>query len=145
MQLHPTDPDRSAAHAANCIARGLIGLDFWNEVGDLRKPLEGIDPKQKDYRLFQSEMAVGDLVLVQAHPYPFALVEVASDYVYVPNAKEELQVWFRHLRFVRNVRLYADYVKRPENWQKIVMTDTFSPLRSSDGLAYRLIESWAAK
>lgn len=140
MQLHPNDADRSVFYAATCITRGVIGLDFRTDVGDLREEHEPIEEGQRDYRLFENEMAVGDFVLVQTHHHPFALVEVASDYAYVPNAKDSYGVWFRHLRLIRNPIMYADFVTNPKAWQRIPMTDTIAPLRTEDGLAYRLIE-----
>lgn len=145
MQLHPDDANRSVLHAATCLTRGLIGLDFRTDVGDLRRSHHAIDESQKDYRLFENEMSVGDHVLIQAHHHPFALVEIASDYAYVPNAREAHGVWFRHLRLIRNTAFYADYVTNPKKWQRIPMTDTIAPLRSDDGIAYQLIEQWLLK
>jgi len=142
MQLHPDDAARSSFHAATCVTKGIIGLDFRKDVGDLRGGHGEIQVGQKDYRLFEAEMQVGDLVLIQTHHYPFALVEIASDYAYVPNAREAYGVWFRHLRLVRNASLYSDYITNPKNWQQITMTDTLAPLRSSDTVSYRLIEEW---
>lgn len=142
MQLHPDDRSSSARHAVSSVAKGLIGLDFRVDVGDLRAEHGPIEIGQKDYRLFEREMAVGDQVLVQAHHYPLALVEIASDYAYVPSAPAEFGVWFRHLRLVRDVRFYADYVTNPKNWQRIPMTDTIAPLRAEDGIAYQLIVKW---
>ncbi len=87
-------------------------------------------------------MSVGDLVLIQCHHYPFALVEIASDYSYVPNAREAFGVWFRHLRMIRNPSFYSDYVTNPKNWERIPMTDTIAPLRSEESKSFQLIEAW---
>lgn len=103
-----------------------------------------IQTGQKDYRLFLDEMRVGDHVLIQSHHYPFALVEVASEYMYVPNAPEAFGVWFRHLRAIRNPRFYADWITNPKSWERIPMTDTIAPLRDSAGQTYKLIDRWLA-
>lgn len=144
MQLHPGRASESARYAATCVARGFIGLDFRADVGDLRTGDNAIISGQKDYKLFFSEMRVGDLVLIQSHHYPFALVEVASDYLYLSNAPETLGVWFRHLRAISAPRFYADWVTNPKSWERIPMTDTIAPLRDPTGSTYRLIERWAS-
>ncbi len=144
MQLHPDDPGNSVRHAISSISRGLIGLDFRADVGDLRNRPETIEVGQKDYRLFEREMVVGDRVLVQSHHHPLALVEIASDYAYVPDARESLGVWFRHLRLIRNTSYYADYITNPNEWTRIPMTDTIAPLRSEGGIAYQLIQKWVS-
>jgi len=142
MQLHPDFGARSVEYAASCITRGIIGLDFNSDIGDLRGTPCTIPDGQKGYRLFESEMEVGDHVLVQSHHYPLALVEIASDYAYIPNSKEAFGIWCRHIRMVRNTSFYADYVTNPLNWERIPMTDTISPLRDSDGKAFQLIDTW---
>ena len=124
MQLHPGDSSRSAYYALKSILRGMIGLDFRTDVGDLRNPTGSIETNQLDYRLFESEMKPGDLVLVMAHHIPLALVEISSDYVYIPTAREDFDVWFRHIRFVKNIRLYADWISNPKD---IVAILSFSP------------------
>jgi len=91
-------------------------------------------------------MHVGDPVLIEVHNYPFALVEIAGDYVYASDEmRTRLGVWFRHLRLVMNVRYYADFETNPKDWESIPMPATIMPLLSEDGHAYALIERWSQR
>lgn len=89
-------------------------------------------------------MKVGDTVLVIAHHFPFALATIAGDYNYIRFPAPEIGVWFRHFRRVKDVRYYGDLETNAHNWNKIVMTDTISPLRDPSSKSYRLIVKWAA-
>ncbi|MFM9872609.1 MAG: hypothetical protein ACKVQS_03975 [Fimbriimonadaceae bacterium] len=142
MQLHPGDSNNASKHTLNCLSKGIVGFDFFDDIGNLRGEHGTIDEKQKDYLKFEDEMVPGDHILVISHHFPFALVEVSSDYVYVPNAKEDLGVWFRHLRFVKVCQFYADYCTNAKSWEVTKMTDTISPLRDVNSKSYRLIEDW---
>jgi len=145
MQLHPSDPAHAVAHTIKSIGLGYIGLDFANPPGDLTDvPREAIDKTQRDYWDFAHTMQVGDTVLVVAHHYPCALVEVIGEYNYIRRPKDELGVWFRHLRRVKVLGFYADYITNPAAWEQTTMTDTISVLKSSDGVSYQLIERWRA-
>ncbi|HEY1746903.1 MAG TPA: hypothetical protein VGG11_09100 [Xanthobacteraceae bacterium] len=81
MQVHPASPDDAVAHTIESLAAGYIGLDFATGVGDLLETQRASLPSnQKDYWAFAHEMREGDLVLVVAHHFPFALVRVAGPY-----------------------------------------------------------------
>ncbi len=82
-------------------------------------------------------------MLVIAHHYPCALVEVSGQYNYIRHPKEELGVWFRHLRRIRILAYYADYEKNPKKWERTTMTDTISELKTKSSTSYELIERWA--
>lgn len=145
MQLHPSDSKRAVAHSMKSLGLGYIGLDFANPPGDLTDvAVHQIDRTQRDYWEFAHTMQVGDLVLVIAHHYPCALVEVRCDYNYIRNPEHEIGVWFRHFRRVKVLGYYADYNINPATWEKTIMTDTISVLHSSDGISYQLIERWKA-
>mgnify|MGYP001569838680 CR=1 FL=1 len=74
MQLHPADPEESTKCCVESLAAGFVGLDFAKDTGDLRKADQNDLPiGQRDYRSFATNMRVGDLVLVMAHHFPFAL------------------------------------------------------------------------
>ncbi len=140
--MHPDDSARSVAHAVNCISRGFVGLDFREDVGDLRARKEPIPAGQADYVAMLEKMGVGDVILIQAHHRPLALVRVSGDYFYHPDAKELFRVWCRHLRPIRLISYYADYQTNPAGWSKITMTDTIAQLKDANGMAYNLIEKW---
>ena len=143
MQLHPSEPGESVRHCVESLAAGYIGLDFAEDIGDLTAtPKSALPEQQKDYWAFGHEMVEGDRVLVIAHHFPFALVRVAGAYNFIRTIAPEIGVWFRHFRKVDEVKYYADYVTNAASWQRIQMTDTISPLRSSDSLSYRLIADW---
>ena len=101
-----------------------------------------LSKKQLDYWAFAHEMKEGDPVLVIAHHFPLALVQVSGPYNYIRRIAPEIGVWFRHFRSVKDVRYYADFKTNAKEWPKITMTDTISPLRDPETLSYRLIEEW---
>lgn len=144
MQLHPSDPQRAAMHAADSLAAGFIGLDFGDDPGDLTLLKPGPLPKgvlPHDVT-FAAKMAVGDKVLVIVHHFPFALATVDGDYNYIRVAAPELRVWFRHFRRVRDVRFYADLVTHAHHWKMIKMTGTVQILTDPRSASYKLIEDW---
>jgi len=141
MQLHPGDSARATEHACRSLCAGFIGLDFVTEAGDLLSDASReIDPGQRDYHAFATRMEVGDRVLIMAHHFPVAVCTVAGEYNYIRHTAEELGIWFRHFRRVSDVVFYGDAVTNANSWQRIVMTDTISPLHDPASLSYRLIE-----
>ena len=145
MQLHPDQSGMSIRHCVESLTAGYIGLDFASgaAVGDLlTADQKDLPNNQKDYWLFAHEMAKEDVVLIMAHHFPFALAIVYGSYNYMRHPSPEIGVWFRHFREVRDIRYYGDYVKTAHNWQRITMTNTISPLRSSNSESYKLIEEW---
>jgi len=146
MQLHPSDSGRAVAHTMKSLGLGYIGLDFQNPQGDLTDiKREDIDATQRDYWEFAHVMDKGDKVLIVAHHYPCALVEVSGEYNYIRRPEEELGIWFRHLRRVKVVGYYADFVTQPSAWEQTTMTDTISILKAIDGVSYMLIERWLSQ
>ena len=145
MQLHPSDSGRAVAHSMKSIGLGYIGLDFQNPPGDLTDvSRDDISATQRDYWEFAHVMKEGDKVLIVAHHYPCALVEVTGEYNYIRRPQEELGVWFRHFRGVRVLGYYADFKTNPSSWEQTTMTDTISILKSQDGVSYQLIQRWIA-
>ena len=143
MQLHPSESDRSVAHAMRSIGLGYIGLDFADPPGDLTDvPRDSIPGSQRDYWEFAHVMAEGDVVLIVAHHYPCALVRVTGGYNYIRDPAPEIGVWFRHFRRVEVLGCYADFVTHPMEWEKTTMTDTISILHTKTGKSYELIERW---
>ena len=112
MQLHPADPDHAVKYCIESLASGYIGLDFSEDVGDLTHiHQEQLRSSEQDYWLFSHEMRRGDIVLIMAHHFPFALVEVAGGYNYIRRKDKRLGLWFRHFRKIDNARYYADYFR----------------------------------
>lgn len=143
MQVHPAEPQKAMEHAVRSLSQGFIGLDFGEDVGDLRlKDPEELPIGCRDYCDFARRMKIGDKVLVVVHHYPFALARVASDYHYITEPVPEIGVWFRHFRRVGRVRYFADHVTNPKQWQKLVMTDTISVLKDRESMSYRVIAEW---
>lgn len=87
-------------------------------------------------------MDIGDRVLLFSHHYPFALVRVAGPYNYIRSKAPEIGVWFRHFRAVDDVRYYGDFETNVEEWEKIVMTATITPLREPNTASFELIQKW---
>ena len=144
MQLHPNDNKRAVANSMKSLGLGYIGLDFADPPGDLTEVARGTLPTaQRDYWDFAHKMKEGDKVLVVAHHYPCALVEVSGQYNYIRHPQEELGVWFRHLRRIRILGYYADFEKNPKKWERTTMTDTISELKTKSSASYELIERWA--
>ncbi|MBB4126714.1 hypothetical protein GGR77_002004 [Xanthomonas translucens] len=142
MQLHPNEPAQAVSYVAKALGLGFIGLDFADPPGDLTDvDPSAIEKTQRDYWDFAHKMAIGDVVLVSAHHYPFALVEVTGHYNYI-RSPEELEVWFRHFRRVSVLGYYADLVTNPKNWEKITMTDTISILNDPKSKSFQLISFW---
>ena len=67
---------------------------------------------------------------------------MTGDYNYIRRPKEELDIWFRHLRRVSVLGYYADYQTNPAQWEQTRMTDTISSLKTTDGISYQIIERW---
>ena len=144
MQLHPSSSEEAVAHTVRSLAAGYIGLGFAAEVGDLLTTEQSaLPPNQRDYWEFAHEMREGDLVLIVAHHFPFALARIAGPYNYIRSHDSNLGVWFRHFRHVDGVRYYADFRTNAREWERTVMTDTISVLRQTDSISYRLIDEWS--
>lgn len=58
---------------------------------------------------------MGDVVLIMAHNFPFALVTVSGDYNYIRTPDPEIGVWFRHFRRIIYSRAGAS-ARRPRDW-----------------------------
>jgi hypothetical protein len=143
MQLHPDDAGGATRHAVESLASGFLGLDFVADPGDLTKAATSALPVgQRDCMGFAVGMSVGDTVLIVVHHFPFALATIAGDYNYIRCPEPELGVWFRHFRRVSDVKYYADWVTNAHDWQRLVMTDTFSILNDPNSQSYRLIQDW---
>jgi len=143
MQLHPAQPEEAVKHSITCLSSGYVGLDFGKDVGDLLL-LEKADlpTGQTDYWDFAHTMHEGDLVLIIAHHFPFALAKIAGPYNYISRPQPHLGVWFRHFRSVKEIRYYADWITNAHGWQQLKMTDTISSLRDPSSMSYAFIEEW---
>ncbi|MDC0294652.1 hypothetical protein OAK98_04575 [Mariniblastus sp.] len=145
MQLHPYRSEGSVRHAAESLNAGFIGLGFAHHIGDLHTvEKETLPDRQRNYWAFAHEMEIGDIVLVMARNFPFAICTVSGDYNYIREPVSELGVWFRHFRPVIDVSYYADVYINPHEWHRITMTGTIDPLRSRDSQSRRLIDEWLA-
>ena len=142
MQLHPERIDRARDLALESLERGYVGLDFRGKVGNLSVSHDGTEKGQRPYRLIQSEMAVGDLVLIQVGEEPLALAEVEGDYEFEPDPKNARGVWFRHMRKVGNVRYYDVYIQSGATRERLPLRPALQAVRRTDQPAYRLIERW---
>lgn len=143
MQLHPDESGEAVKHTVESLAAGYIGLDFRETVGDLTTIEQDTLPEtQRKYWQFAHGMQEGDYVLIITHHFPFALVRIAGPYNYIKTPVGEIGVWFRHFRKVDNVRYYSDHKTNALEWERTTMTDTISPLHTTDGISYRLIENW---
>lgn len=143
MQLHPAESGKAMAHAVQSVSAGFIGLDFYEDPGDLTKVRQDAIPQgQRDYWDFANKMAKGDAVLIVVHNFPFALVTVDGDYNYIRTPDPKIGVWFRHFRAIKNPRYYADRVTNAHNWEDLTMTDAISILNDSESKSYKLIKSW---
>lgn len=143
MQLHPADPAESTKCCVESLVAGFVGLDFARDTGDLRKTqLIDLPQGQRDYRHFATKMRIGDVVLIMAHHFPFALARVSGDYNYIAKADPKLGIWFRHFRQIEDVRYYADWKKNAKKWPHIVMTDAISTLKTESTQSLKLIRQW---
>ena len=143
MQLHPSEAELSVKHAITSLAAGYIGLDFGKDLGDLHLlKREELPDGQRDYWDFAHVMKQGDLVLVVAHHFPFALAKVAGPYSYISHALPHIGVWFRHFRAVRDISYYGDWITNAHKWRPLKMTDTISPLHDTTSQSYMLIDEW---
>ena len=145
MQLHPSDRARATMHTVQALARGLIGLGFDQEPGDLLRlspqpPLPtGVGPQEFS---FATKMARRDKVLVIVHNFPFALATVDSDYNYT-SAPDGLGVWFRHFRRVCDVKYFADHELNANSWPRgLGFAGTIQILTDPTAPTYQLIENW---
>ena len=144
MQLHPDDAQYSSSYAYESIGKGFIGLGFATEVGDLlTNQSENILDRQKSYRVFATEMSIGDKVLIMSHHIPLAVVTISSDYNYIRSPLQKLGVWFNHFREIdTNLTIYySDYQTNIKNWESIPMTNTVSSLKNASSKSYQLIET----
>lgn len=147
MQLHPSDSAYAMRYAVESTAAGFIGLDFREDRGDMRLiAAADLQLNERDYTQFL-KMESGDLVLVMVHHYPFALVAADGEYNYIRNPDPALGVWFRHFRRIDRTRTvyFADFQTNAQEWSRITMTDTISPLHTTDTKSYQLIKVMAAR
>jgi hypothetical protein len=143
MQLHPSESFHAIQHITQSLTAGFIGLDFAGDVPDLTTvERDSLPPTQEIYYDFAHTMGVGDHVLVFAHHFPFALVEVAGNYNYIREHVPEIGVWFRHFRRVTDVRYYGDFETDARSWERIPMTGTIGALVKPESASWRLIERW---
>ena len=143
MQLHPDAPGGAIKHTVESLSAGYIGLDFAEDVADLKTIAQVQLPEtQRNYWGFAHEMNVGDRILLFAHHFPFALARVSGEYNYVRAPVPELGVWFRHFRAVDDVRYYGDFNTNARNWKPLTMTATITPLRERTSESFLLIEEW---
>jgi len=109
MQLHPARPSEAVKHSITSLGAGYIGLDFGQDVGDLLLlKMNELPTGQHDYWHFAHTMKKGDIVLIIAHHFPFALARIAGPFNYISHAHPHIGVWFRHFRAVDRVTYYAD-------------------------------------
>jgi hypothetical protein len=143
MQLHPNEPEGAIWHTVQSLSAGYIGLDFSIDVPDmLTIRQEGLPENQRNYWAFAHEMAIDDRVLLFTHHFPFALARVRGPYNYIRVIAPEIGVWFRHFRKVEDVRYYGDLATNAQDWERITMTATITPLRETDTASFQLIERW---
>jgi hypothetical protein len=143
MQLHPSESNDAIKYTVESLSAGYVGLDFAGDVPDLLTVTKDALPEnQRSYWAFAHEMAVGDHILLFAHHFPFALVQVSGDYNYIRIRAPEIGVWFRHFRPVTEIRYYGDYATDARRWEPITMTATITPLRDPTSASYRLIDEW---
>ena len=144
MQMHPADSGNAVNHSVRCLSRGYIGLDFKDTVGDLTAGIDRseLPEGQHDYMDFATPMKVGDFVLIFAHHFPLALVNVTGDYNHIKEHDESLGIWCTHFRKIELLGYYADWVTNANNWDSIKMTDTISKLSTDTGKSYQLIDEW---
>ena len=141
MQLHPNDSSKAADYAVQSLAANFIGLDFKTNVGDLlMNENQNILSTQKDYKSFAKDMQKGDKVLIIVHHFPFAVVTIDGNYNYIRNVVPEIGVWFKHFRRVKDVIYYSDYKTNVKKWEKIIMTDTISILKTKTSKSFKLIK-----
>jgi hypothetical protein len=146
MQLHPDEAEGAIRHTVECLSAGYIGLDFAVDVPDLMTVTQdSLPPNQRNYWGFAHEMVLGDQVLLFAHHYPFALVEVAGEYNYIRARSQEIKVWCRHFRTIRDVRYFGDFVTNARSWEPLTMTATLTPLRDRGSSSFQLIERWLGR
>ncbi|MGH0037118.1 MAG: hypothetical protein ACQGVK_19005 [Myxococcota bacterium] len=145
MQLHPSERELATYHSIQSLAAGFIGLDFAEDVGDLRLCERNALPSHhRDYWDFAHTMKPDDLVLVIAHHFPLALARVTGDYNYISRTEREIGVWFRHFRRAETISHYADVVTDVRTWEQVRMTDTISILKDPSSKSRQLIDSWCA-
>jgi hypothetical protein len=142
MQVHPLGSDSPIKDTVESISAGYIGLDFSSNAPDLMTIPKGKLKSHKNYWAFAHEMKIGDRVLVFAHNFPLALVQIKGEYNYIRSIDPEIGVWFRHFREIDDVRYYWDYVESVNEWENIPMSGTIAPLRNPKSQSYRLIERW---
>lgn len=146
MQVHPNDAKSAMRHTVQSLAAGFIGLDFEEDVPDMKTiSQEQLPERERQYWAFAHEMDEGDHVLVFAHHYPVALVRIAGEYNYIRSEQSHIGIWFRHFRRVKDVKYFADFRTDARSWERITMTATITPLRDRDSASFRLIETWLAE
>jgi hypothetical protein len=149
MQLHPGNADQATRYAVQCLATGVVGFDYGEDPGDLvalngSRKSHNINPHEIE---FASENLIGDKVLVLVHHHPFALATIASDYYYLraktlAEREELFGVWCNHIRRVRDIRYYSDWVKDPNNWESFHKCPTIQKLVDPQSASYKPIQRW---
>ena len=142
MQLHPNEPRDSMFYTVQCLTHGYIGLDFGEEVGDLRTAdTSHLAQSEKLFVQIESSMKSGDIVLIMSHNKPFALVEVIGKYVYIDDYRK-LSVWCPHLRPVRVLDYYADWGGGTGHLTGREKSSTIQSIKKQDGKFYPFVHEW---
>jgi hypothetical protein len=143
MQLHPDESQGAVRHTVESLTAGYIGLDFEYSVPDMLTVEQAALPQaHRNYWAFAHEMQPGDIVLLFAHHFPFALARVAGPYNYIRERAPAIGVWFRHFRKIEDVRYYADFVTDARSWEPLTMAATITPLHDRGSGSFQLIDRW---
>ena len=142
MQLHPNRSKHSMFYTVQCLANGIIGLDFGKETKNLKIANTSILPRnEKRFVPFATEMKSNDIVLIMSHNKPLALVEVIGEYVYIAGYRQS-PVWCNHYRPAKVLSYYADWRGGTEYLNDIGKSSTIQKINDQAGSFYRFVNKW---
>lgn len=132
MQLKPNPeiPKSNTDQAISSLTSGFIGL-----------------VNKKDFKidfetLFKDEMLVGDIVMIVCNDYPFALVEIVSDSIYINKIQPHMGIYYSNFRKIKIIKYYFDYTQQMNENNKINLISVLSKLVDQDLQWYKIMDQW---
>ena len=131
MQLKPNPkiPKSNTDQAISSLTSGFIGLI--NEK-NLTTELED----------FKNGMSVGDIVMIVCNDYPFALVKIMSNSIYMEEIKPDAGIYYNDFRIIKTIKYYFDYTQQMNENNRINLIGILSKLVDPNKKWYKIMNQW---
>lgn len=80
--------------------------------------------------------------MIVCNDYPFALVEVTSDSIYINKIQPDKGIYYNDCRRVKTIKYYFDYTQHMNEDNRINLVSVLSKLVSPDLKWYKIMDQW---